>query len=356
MNELALFAGAGGGILGGHLLGWRTVCAVEWESYPASVLCARQNDGLLPPFPIWDDVQTFDGKPWRGIVDVISGGFPCQDISAAGKGVGIDGERSGMWGEMARIIHEVQPRFVFVENSPMLTSRGLGRVLGDLASMGFDARWGVLGAADIGANHQRDRIWIVSRWKGNLPHAQHDRIRWWEQQQKSVKETHGEIANTNCNGLQIPTNKCELESQGINQLQIEQSRNTSHVANSRCQLWDEGNSGDVDTQEEIGTSSPIFNQSSGQGCGKDQVADTREIRPCGEKTEQGLARELRFAECGVDRNWWQREPESIPRTTQRNMGGMVDGLASRVDRLKAIGNGQVPLCAATAWRILSEQK
>ena len=86
MNELALFAGAGGGILGGHLLGWRTVCAVEWEQYPASVLCARQNDGFLPSFPIWDDVQTFDGKPWRGIVDVVSGGFPCQDISAAGRG------------------------------------------------------------------------------------------------------------------------------------------------------------------------------------------------------------------------------------------------------------------------------
>ena len=86
MNELALFAGAGGGILGGHLLGWRTVCAVEWEAYPASVLCARQNDGLLPPFPVWDDVQTFDGHPWRGIVDVVSGGFPCQDISISGGG------------------------------------------------------------------------------------------------------------------------------------------------------------------------------------------------------------------------------------------------------------------------------
>jgi len=89
MNELALFAGAGGGILGGHLLGWRTVCAVEWEPYPASVLCARQNDKILPTFPIWDDVQTFDGKPWRGIVDVVSGGFPCQDISSAGRGGGL---------------------------------------------------------------------------------------------------------------------------------------------------------------------------------------------------------------------------------------------------------------------------
>jgi DNA (cytosine-5)-methyltransferase 1 len=162
LNELALFAGAGGGILGGHLLGWRTVCAVEWEQYPASVLCARQNDGFLPPFPIWDDVQTFDGKPWRGIVDVVSGGFPCTDISAAGKGAGIDGEASGMWREMARIVREVQPKFVFVENSPILTSRGLGRVLGDLAQMGFDAKWGVLGADCIGLPHRRERIWVLA--------------------------------------------------------------------------------------------------------------------------------------------------------------------------------------------------
>ena len=162
MNELALFAGAGGGILGGKLLGWRTVCAVEREPYAASVLAQRQNDGLLPPFPIWDDVRTFDGRPWRGVVDVVSGGFPCQDISAAGMGAGLEGERSGLWVEMARVVGEVRPRFVFVENSPMLTTRGLGRVLGDLASMGFDARWGVLGAGDVGAPHERERLWIVA--------------------------------------------------------------------------------------------------------------------------------------------------------------------------------------------------
>jgi len=312
MNELALFAGAGGGILGGHLLGWRTVCAVEWESYPASVLCARQNDGLLPPFPIWDDVQTFDGKPWRGIVDVVSGGFPCQDISAAGKGAGIDGERSGMWGEMARIIHEVRPRFVFVENSPMLTSRGLGRVLGDLASMGFDARWGVLGAADIGANHQRDRIWIVARWNGDLPHAQHNRIRWWEQQQKSIKEAHGELAN------------------------------------ARCELRDEGNSGIVDTQEEIGTSSAIFDQSGGQGF----IEQTQSIRKMGNSKSTGFTSCLEGQEQGQpwrasigSSQWWEIEPP---------MDRVADGMADRVDRLKAIGNGQVPLCAAIAWRILND--
>ena len=162
MRELALFAGAGGGILGGLLLGWRTVCAVEIDPYARSVLLARQNDWTLAPFPVWDDIRTFDGTAWRGAVDVVSGGFPCQDISAAGRGAGIDGERSGLWGEMARIIREVRPRFAFVENSPMLTSRGLGRVLGDLAEMGFDAEWGVLGADDCGAPHRRERIWILA--------------------------------------------------------------------------------------------------------------------------------------------------------------------------------------------------
>ena len=176
MRELALFAGAGGGILGGKLLGWRTICAVELNPYCRSVLLARQRDGILAPFPIWDDVCSFDGTAWRGHVDVVSGGFPCQDISAAGKGAGIDGERSGLWVEMARIIREVRPRYAFVENSPMLTSRGLGTVLGDLAAMGFDAEWGVLGARHSGLPHKRDRIWIAATdaQRGEWREEQHD--------------------------------------------------------------------------------------------------------------------------------------------------------------------------------------
>jgi len=339
MNELALFAGAGGGILGGKLLGWRTVCAVEWEAYPASVLCARQNDGILPPFPIWDDVQTFDGHPWRGIVDVVSGGFPCQDISAAGKGAGIDGERSGMWGEMARIIREVRPRFVFVENSPMLTSRGLGRVLGDLASMGFDARWGVLGAADVGANHQRDRIWIVARWNGDLPHAQHNRIRWWEQQQKSIEKENANVANSMFAWQR--GNKWKSK----NEIDV--------VANARCELRSEGDSGIVDTQEEIRASSPIFNQSSGQGCREIEVSNTSSIRPQGQReyeqsinSAQSGQRKTVEPIYGRSSEFWAVEP---------NVGRVANGVADRVDRLKAIGNGQVPLCAATAWRILTER-
>ena len=136
MNELALFAGAGGSILSGKLLGWRTVCGVEIDTYGASVLVTRQNEGILEPFPIWDDICTFDGKPWRGVVDVVSGGFPCQDISKAGNGAGLDGARSGLWKEMFRVICEVRPSFAFVENSPMLITRGLDRILGELSEVG----------------------------------------------------------------------------------------------------------------------------------------------------------------------------------------------------------------------------
>ena len=305
MNELALFAGAGGGILGGKLLGWRTVCAVEWESYPASVLVARQNDGLLPPFPIWDDVQTFDGRPWRGIVDVISGGFPCQDISAAGKGAGIDGERSGMWGEMARIIHEVRPRFVFVENSPMLTSRGLGRVLGDLAAMGFDARWGVLGAADVGANHQRNRIWIVAKWNGQLSHTQHDRIGRWEQQQESIEKASN-----------VADPALRRDRRDTREFPQEDEQQTSKRQEEW--VWKSG-----DASEGNIPNSNISQQQGGS-------------------ISSGIHAENTFA---GDSRWWQAEP---------NLGRVADGVAAGVDRLKAIGNGQVPLCAATAWKILSK--
>jgi DNA (cytosine-5)-methyltransferase 1 len=162
VRELALFAGAGGGILGGKLLGWCTVCAVEIDAFARSVLLARQRDGCLERFPIWDDVTTFDGTRWRGYVDVVSGGFPCQDISAAGKGEGIEGKQSGLWTEMARIVGEVQPKFVLVENSPLLVVRGLYRVLGDLATLGYDARWGVISAENAGAPHKRERCWILA--------------------------------------------------------------------------------------------------------------------------------------------------------------------------------------------------
>ncbi len=187
MRELHLFAGAGGGILGGILLGHTCVCAVEIEPYCRQVLLQRQRDGILPKFPIWDDVRTFDGRPWRGLVDVVCGGFPCQDISSAGKGKGIRGERSGLWSEMRRIIGEVQPAFAFVENSPAIAFRGLGVVLGDLAELGYDARWGVFSAADVGARHQRERMWIVAGHWDTAQNADMQERRFYETSKESVR-------------------------------------------------------------------------------------------------------------------------------------------------------------------------
>jgi DNA (cytosine-5)-methyltransferase 1 len=300
MNELALFAGAGGGILGGHLLGWRTICAVEWEPYPASVLCARQNDGVLPPFPIWDDVRTFDGRPWRGRVDVVSGGFPCQDISAAGKGAGIEGERSGMWKEMARIIREVGPSYVFVENSPMLTSRGLGQVLGDLAALGYHAAWGVLGAADVGAPHRRDRIWIV----GKMADA--------SQLQRNGRDYHAGI--------------------GLGEQSFPESGN-----GSRAQALAHANS---QRRREARELRP--NESAQRIAGGGEALADAHLSGCEEqRCPVADGAEHQAAKCGA---WWATEPD---------LGRVAHGVAARVDRLKAIGNGQVSGVAAVAFSILS---
>ena len=340
VNELALFAGAGGGILGGHLLGWRTVCAVEWEPYPASVLCARQNDGLLPPFPIWDDVQTFVGNPWRGIVDVVSGGFPCQDISAAGKGTGIDGERSGMWREMARIIHEVQPRFAFVENSPMLTSRGLGTVLGDLASMGFDARWGVLGAADVGANHQRNRIWIKAT---NVSNPGEIRKSW-----KCSVQTDG------CSASIIRQNNAKVSKESTEMGGIPKVADTNSPGlgtGGREGLHSKRETGFIAAPSNTTVAQPKCKGLEGQRSqpGEQEITQSWDSSAL-DDTSFGRYKSQNKEICtgwnsSINASWWQSEP---------NVGRVAHGVAARVDRLKAIGNGQVPFCAATAWNLLTK--
>lgn len=246
MRELHLFAGAGGGILGGLILGHKPVGAVELDDYCRRVLKARQNDGTLPRFPIHADIRDFDGRAWRGRVDVVAGGFPCQDLSVAGKGAGLDGDRSGLWWEMHRVIREVGPRYVFVENVPALLVRGFDRVLGSLAELRFDAEWCVLSAADCGAPHLRKRLWLLAA------HPERDELR----------EQPGRLGGAHGQGSTEPR--------------------------------DDG--------------------------------------------AQGSDRERR--------GWWEVEP---------SVGRVVDGVPNRVHRLRALGNAQVPLVAAHAWRTLMKR-
>lgn len=163
MNELHVFVGDGGGVLGGKLNGHTTVGGVEIEHSCRSKLIQRMRDGALPWFPIWDDVTTFDGRPWRGLVDILCGGFPCQDISSAGHGAGaIDGERSVLWTQMLRIASEMECPYMFMENSTMLVDRGLYYILGAITEMGYHVRWGVWSSADLGACHRRERLWLLA--------------------------------------------------------------------------------------------------------------------------------------------------------------------------------------------------
>lgn len=361
MNELHLFAGAGGGILGSELLGIRTVCAVELEPYPASVLLARQNDGILPPFPIWDDVCTFDGRPWRVLVDVVSGGFPCQDISAAGKGAGIDGARSGLWREMHRIINEVRPKFAFLENSPLLVGRGLARVLGDLAEIGYDAEWLVLGADDVGAPHVRKRIWILA----HDPHA--DGL----QRPKQGEQYTGSQVIDGCSLHRLDAGDDVADRNN------ERSRRGDEfpesLAEKRCMDWNSNRfrkeaEREVSGGEQAAQSTRVcrdvsYSNRQLRRQGK-QPGNTEEIDNCGftvsNTPHQGHVRgdgELSENErlgsqgdyhagraetndCG---EWWSAEPD---------VGRVVHGVAARVDRIKALGNGQVPAVAATAFRVL----
>jgi len=172
MNELALFAGAGGGLLGSRLLDWRTVCAVEIDKYCQRVLLQRQRDGHLVRFPIWDDVRTFDGNEWCGRVDVVTAGFPCPAFSQARGGKNPDpwANTKNMWPHTFRIINEVKPAWCLLENVPGLLSGShgyFGKVLRDMAKGGFSIAWDVLSAADEGADHIRDRLWILGYSNSN---------------------------------------------------------------------------------------------------------------------------------------------------------------------------------------------
>lgn len=273
-TELHLFAGIGGGILAGHMLGHRTVAAVEIDKHCRGVLARH-----FPELPIHDDIRTFDGTRWRGQVDVVCGGFPCQDVSAAGTGKGLEGSRSGLWFEMLRVVREVEPGYVFVENSPLLRSRGLGHVLHGLAELGFDAEWTTLGAAHVGAPHLRQRLWLLG--------AHPDRRR------------------------------CEVERLEEHGDQQGQARHES----DRLRPWRRR-----DGQVAAYPSCP------GLPLSERQIL-----------LEEGWRQEGRAA---PERGWWSAEPD---------VGRMAHGVPRRVGRLRALGNAQVPLQAATAWRVLMER-
>lgn len=157
MKHGSLFSGVGGFDLAAQWMGWENVFHCEIEDYQRGQL--NKN---FPNSHSYKDIKDVDGTKYRNTIDIISGGFPCQDISCAGKGEGIKGERSGLWKEYARIIREIRPRYIIFENSPMLINRGLESVLCDLSRMGYDAEWRMFYATQFGFNHRRKRIYGIA--------------------------------------------------------------------------------------------------------------------------------------------------------------------------------------------------
>ena len=318
MNELGLFAGAGGGLLATqHLLGHRTVCYVEREPKCVEVLKARIRDGLLCDAPIWDDVWTFAGRPWRGVVDLVSAGFPCQPFSIAGKRKA-DLDARNMWSATIRIIRDVRPEWCLLENVPgllrvrrrfvyrmvrdgrlvaayqdtLVFPSYFGRILSDLADSGFDVAWKVLSAAEVGAPHKRDRLWLVCRNADCLQHDSQPQVRGGQPADAGgngdgVADTHGSVTGR--------------------------------------------------LHRRAGPTHPITSIS-----GAD-VSDTTSIGGSGRR-QCGRIEFPQGGGGGGNVDCWSVEPE---------LGRVADGVANRVDRLRAIGNGQVPAVAALAWRRLT---
>lgn len=164
----SLFSGIDGFGLAAERVGWEVVFQVDNDKFCLDLL--EQNFKGIKKY---DEIRNFNAKPYRNSVDIVSGGFPCQDISIAGLGEGILGTRSGLWSEMARVIEEACPKYVVIENSPQLLNKGFEKILHDLSKIGYDAEWECLSAAEFGYPHKRNRLWVVAyptvqRWRGIL--------------------------------------------------------------------------------------------------------------------------------------------------------------------------------------------
>lgn len=366
---LSLFSGVGGLDLGLKLAApnGRTVCYVEREAHAASALVARMADGALDDAPIWDDVTTFNGRPWRGVVDCVIGGFPCQPWSVAGARRGTEDER-WLWDHIARLVREIEPGWVFLENVPGFLLGGLEHVLRDLAALGFDAEWGVLGAADAGAPHKRDRLFILAHARRQRDGAHQPEPVAWGSGAANARVGRSPVADPACGGR-------ESDGDGLKWPVADgRERPSAVLADAgRAERWGQ-DAGRGPCERAVVTGAGTGRESEPQrgvfhaalaglegrraelpGPTGGRVADaTRHGRREGRAESE--RRRPEPACTGVplwppgpaDVSAWRGMPPDLEPAICR----MADGLAYRVDRLRATGNGVVPVVAAMAFLAL----
>lgn len=283
MNGLDLFSGIGG--ISIALEPWvRTVAYCEQDRYAQGVLFSRMQSGDIHRAPIWDDVTTLQSRV-LGTIDIITGGFPCQDISCAGNGAGLEGKRSGLFFEIVRLVGELRPKFVFLENVPAITVRGLDRVLLEFTAIGYDCRWTIVSAAELGAPHLRER-WFL------LAHTNSERIRNTEKRESETAP--------------VSFNHGTPES-------------LANSARQRCR--EKGKFRYLQSEEWTAGGGEEMAYANGEGL---------------ERCRREESSELGSAKGG----WWSVEPD---------VGRMANGVPKATHRIKCLGNAVVPEQAREAF-------
>jgi len=297
LNGLDLFSGIGG--LSIALNEWvRPIAYCEIDPYCQGVLMSRFTDGTLPQAPIWDNISTLRGATLppgeRYTVDIIYGGFPCQDISVAGHGKGLEGERSRLFYEIMRLAKEIKPKFIFLENVPAICARGGLRITQQITSLGYDCRWCVISAASIGAHHKRER-WFL------LAHAQH-------------------------NGSSAP-----------------------EINRGSTEGFSDSSKGKDESEQSTGIHHTRDVADSYNKRGRDEFSDIPEAHEIIRKSEERRENNSPQSFNGSDNsspilNYWENiEPPVC---------GMAHGIPNRMDRIRALGNAVVPQQAKKAFKML----
>lgn len=298
---LDLFSGIGG--LSLSISQWvKTIAYCENDRHARAVLLDRMSDGRLERAPIWDDIKSLRGTDIPR-TDIIFGGFPCQDISVAGLGKGLEGERSGLFYEVCRLVKEIQPSFIFLENVPAIRTRGLREVIRELTDLRYDCRWTCVSASEVGAPHIRKRWFLLGYSQHNGSHG------------TKIGRSNGKTFNPRSKEREIQTREFERAS-GKSEVLANTNRKRRKFEHGRRSGKEYG---EIQTEFRLHGETQL-------------LANTNR--------KHDKSKELKTFKCS---DWWKTEP---------SVGRVVDELPLRMDRLKRLGNAVVPIQAEVAFRRL----
>lgn len=394
-NNLSVFSGAAGLDLGLKIVDPEiaTVCYIERESAAAACLVSRMHDGALDEAPIWDDIKTFDGRPWRGLVDIISGGYPCQGESTAGKRQGNKDPR-WLWPDLKRVIGEVEPEICFFENVANHLNMGFFEVATDLQAMGYSIAAGLFSAEETGASHERLRLFILAHRIRSGSNSRPERAgrekrpdisgcceraklgdtdsgdqqRSWSGQTDqglAVTGSSGNVADTLRNGAGEEPRE-PSEGSGPSTIRAGRRKRAQSCNDSENMVDTDSHNGWTEQQPreqardrrgELTGASEGLAHTSGAGLqGREQRGPSGERdweAAHGSASELCRARLPLFAPGPGDFEAWARILEIDP-GLKPSLCRDADGMAGRVDRLRICGNGVSPLAAAYAYRTLTD--